>query len=331
MITPMNENPLVSIVTPSFNQSEFIEMTIQSVLRQSYQPIEYIVIDGGSTDGSLEIIEKYADQFAYWISEPDQGQVDAINKGLRKASGEIIAWINSDDMYVAGAVGQAVESLQGHPEVGMVYGDGIMVDGANKLLDLHTYRTYDALDLLCFDVLLQPTVFMRREALEKVGLLSTEYHMVLDHDLWIRIALEKPILHVASFWAVERTHAKAKTVAQTDIFVEEAEKLLRHAEEGPISGDLIRANQRKIRASYHAFAARRMIDGGEHGKATLEIIRAYLQDPRVGFRYWYKAIQASLSAAGLERLFLAYRNLRRRIQHGDRHVVMTESGPVLVD
>lgn len=325
----MSDNPLVSIVTPSFNQAEYIEMTLQSVLRQEYKPIEYIVIDGASTDGSRDIIESYSDQLDYWISEPDQGQVDAINKGLRKATGEVVAWINSDDMYVAGAVQEAVNALRENPEVGMVYGDGIMVDGTNKLLDLHTYRTYDALDLLCFDVLLQPTVFMRREVLNNVGLLSTDYHMVLDHDLWIRIAAERPILHVPSFWAVERTHEKAKTVAATGTFVEEAAILLQQAEKSSVLGGLIRANDRRVRASLHAFAARRMIDGGEHKKATFEIFKAYFADPRVGFRYWYKAIQASLSAAGFERLFMAYRNFRRQIQHGDRHVVMMENGPVL--
>jgi glycosyltransferase involved in cell wall biosynthesis len=328
MSTP-NDNPLVSIVTPSFNQAEFIEMTLQSVLRQAYEPIEYIVIDGASTDGSREIIEKYSDQLDFWISEPDQGQVDAINKGLQRASGEIVAWINSDDMYVAGAVQEAVTTLREHPNVGMVYGDGIMVNGSNKLLDLHTYRTYEALDLLCFDVLLQPTVFMRREVLNRVGLLSTDYHMVLDHDLWIRIAAKGPILHVPSYWAVERTHEKAKTVAQTGTFVEEAAILLHRAESSPVLGDLINANDRKVRASLHAFAARRMIDGGEHKEATSEIFKAFFADPRVGFRYWYKALQASLSAVGLGRLFLAYRNVRRRIQHRKRHVVMTENGPVL--
>jgi hypothetical protein len=213
----------------------------------------------------------------------------------------------------------------------MVYGDGIMVDGNNKLLDLHTYRTYDVLDLLCFDVLLQPTVFMRREVLDKVGMLSDQYHMVLDHDLWIRVAAEMPILHVPSFWAVERTHEKAKTVAMTGTFVKEAEELIHRAEGSPFLSSLISANERKVRASLHAFAARRMIDGGDHRRATIEILKAYFTDPRIGFRYWYKAIQASLSAAGLERLFIGYRNIRRRLQHGDRHMVMTDQGPELVD
>lgn len=328
-MTQSRVKPLVSIITPSFNQVEYIEMTLQSVLRQDYAPIEYIVIDGGSTDGSIGIIEKYSDRLAYWVSEPDQGQVDAINKGLRRATGDIVAWINSDDMYVAGVVSEAVEALNSDQDLGMVYGDGIMVNAHNKLLDLHTYRTYTTLDLLCFDVLLQPTVFMRRAVLEKVGLLSDQYHMVLDHDLWIRIAVERPILHVPSFWAVERTHEKAKTVAMTGTFVEEAEELIRRAEGSPVLGDLIRTNERKVRASLHTFAARRMIDGGEYRRATLEILKAYVTDPRIGFRYWYKAVQASLSAAGLERLFLGYRNLRRRLQHGDRHVVMTERGPEL--
>ena len=204
--------PLVSIVTPSFNQAQFLEATMRSVLGQNYPRIEYILVDGGSTDGSLDIIHKYADQFSSWVSEPDQGQVDAINKGLQKATGEIVAWINSDDLYMAGAVSEAVQTLQRNPEIGMVYGDGIMVDGDGRLLDRHYYRTYDVLDLLCFEVLLQPTVFMRRRVLEQVGYLSAEYDLVLDHDLWIRMASHSPMLHIPSFWAVERTHEAAKTI-----------------------------------------------------------------------------------------------------------------------
>ncbi|HOW91535.1 MAG TPA: glycosyltransferase family 2 protein, partial [Anaerolineaceae bacterium] len=119
----MSELPLVSIVTPSFNQVDYLEETMRSVLEQDYPRVEYIVIDGGSTDGSVEIIRKYADRLAYWVSEKDRGQTDAVNKGYAVAKGSILGWLNSDDTYKPGAISAAVEFLVNHPQFGLVYGD----------------------------------------------------------------------------------------------------------------------------------------------------------------------------------------------------------------
>lgn len=130
----MNEEPLVSIVTPSYNQAQYLEDTIQSVLTQDYPRIEYIVIDGGSTDGSLEIIKKYADRISYWVSEKDKGQTDALNKGFAASHGSILAWLNSDDTYRPGAIRAAVEYLSRHPQVGMVYGDLDFIDENGKVV-----------------------------------------------------------------------------------------------------------------------------------------------------------------------------------------------------
>jgi glycosyltransferase involved in cell wall biosynthesis len=318
--------PLVSIVTPSFNQAIFLEDALQSVLNQDYPNIEYIVIDGGSTDGSQEILKRYADRLAFWTSEPDRGQADAINKGLRRATGEIVAWLNSDDMYMASAIQEAVQTLSANPEAGMVYGDGLMVDSEGRLLDPHRYRSYGVLDLLCFDVLLQPTVFMRRNVVEEVGYLGEEYHLVLDHELWIRIASRHPIIHMPSFWAIERTHIEAKTVAQAAGWVEEAERFLGWAETSEDLGPIITKHRPRVMASLDTFAARRLIDARRYSEAVNRMVKALRRYPPVVTRYWYKAVQASLSAIGLEGLFFSYRDLRRRFQYGDQRVVLGDRG-----
>jgi len=158
--------PLVSIITPSFNQAAYLEQTINSVLNQDYPNIEYIVMDGGSTDDSAAVIKKYADKLAYWVSEKDRGQADAINKGFARATGEIVAWLNSDDYYLAGAVSAAVKTFAEHPDVMLVYGNMLAVDADGKTFNTLTYKQLTLEDLLCFQIIGQPAVFMRRSALQ---------------------------------------------------------------------------------------------------------------------------------------------------------------------
>ncbi|HAX69391.1 MAG TPA: glycosyltransferase, partial [Anaerolineae bacterium] len=217
---------LVSIITPSFNQAKYLEQTIRSVLSQDHPHIEYIVMDGASTDGSVDTIEKYADELTYWESQKDNGQADAINKGFARASGDIIAWLNSDDFYLPGTVSAAVKIFDENPDVVLVYGNMLAVDENGATFNTLTYKQLTLEDLLCFQIIGQPAVFMRRSALQKTSGLDLSFHFLLDHLLWIQIAKHGRILHVDQTWAAARYHAEAKNRAKAAEFGREAFRIL---------------------------------------------------------------------------------------------------------
>lgn len=212
-----NSMPLISIVTPSYNQARFLEATIRSVLEQDYPHIEYLIVDGGSTDGSLEIIQRYADRLAWWVSEPDQGQTDAINKGFARARGEIFAWLNSDDTYAPGAVSQAVAFLQSHPQVGMVYGDANLIDENGQVIGKFPARQTDYRRLKRGYVHIpQQASFFRASLWKQVGPLDPTFYFAMDYDLWVRIARLAPLHYVPSLWANFRLHDTGKSVVADD-------------------------------------------------------------------------------------------------------------------
>ena len=210
--------PFVSIITPSYNQARFLPDTIQSVLSQDYPDLEYIIVDGGSTDGSLEIIRQYASQLSWWVSEPDQGQTDAINKGFARAKGDILAWLNSDDTYEPKAVGVAVKYLLAHPQVGMVYADANFINEAGRVIGkFNSAQTDYRLLRQGYVHIPQQTMFFRAKYWKQLGPLDPSFYFAMDYDLWTRIAAHAPLKYIpGQTWSNFRLHTSGKTVAADD-------------------------------------------------------------------------------------------------------------------
>jgi glycosyltransferase involved in cell wall biosynthesis len=203
----MTATPLVSVVIPCLNRAHFLAPTIESVVQQKYPNIECIVIDGGSTDGSHEILQQYESRIKF-LSERDNGHADAINKGFRMSSGEILAWLNADDVWAApNAVNVAVDYFNQHPEVDVVYGDCGAIDGEGRFTGLSYLREWNLAYAVehCDHCIPQPAAFMRRKILEKVGWLDVSFISKKDHELWLRIGLAGQIQHIPYLLA----HARA--------------------------------------------------------------------------------------------------------------------------
>ena len=280
----MADYPLVSIITPSYNQAPYLEATLRSVLEQKYPNIEYLVVDGASTDGSVEIIRKYADRLSWWVSEKDHGQAEAINKGLRRAKGEFVAWLNSDDLYAQGAISKAVAVLLINPQFGMVFSDVFSIDANNEVFNTMRYGNWNLLDLMSFHIIGQPGVFMRRSVLERAGYLDLDYHYLLDHQLWLRMALEAPIRYIPDFLAAARFHAAAKNVAMAAEFGREAFAIVDWMQSQPDLAALFEEDERSIRAGAYLLSARYLQDGGQQGRAFVHYLKSLWYHPATAWR-----------------------------------------------
>ncbi|MBN1370788.1 MAG: glycosyltransferase [Anaerolineaceae bacterium] len=227
----------VSVITPSYNQARYLETTLRSVLEQDYPDLEYIVVDGGSNDSSADIIQRYADRLAWWVSEKDRGQTDALNKGFARATGDVLAWINSDDTLEPGAVREAVAALQAHPQAAMVYGDANYIDENGRVIGRFPAAQTDYHRLRQGYVHVpQQASFFRADLWRKVGPLDPNFYFAMDYDLWVRLAAEAPLVYLpGKVWGNFRLHRDAKTIAADDRCWPEMLKVHRRLGGSPLS------------------------------------------------------------------------------------------------
>lgn len=308
--------PLVTIVTPSYNQAAFLEQTIQSVLEQDYPHVEYFIVDGGSSDGSRAIIEKYADRLAWWVSERDSGQAEAINKGLARAAGEYVAWVNSDDLLRPGMISAAVAAFQANPGAGLVFGDVLSIDGDGQPINLMRFAPYTLRDLLCFRIISQPGVMMRRSTLKQAGTLEESFHYLLDHQLWLRLARLADMVYLPRVQACARFHAAAKNLAQAPRFGEEALRLAAWIEDQPEL--MVSVERRCMWAGALRVNAWYLMEGGRPKDALRSYYRSFRLWPAITLADWRRilyAVAAALGLGGVKALLYGARAaVRRRTQ-----------------
>ena len=321
----MLSQPLISIVTPSFNQAAFLEQTIRSVLEQGYPNIEYWVIDGGSTDNSVEIIKQHAPRLAGWVSEKDKGQADGINKGLANATGEIIGWLNSDDLYYPGAIAGAVEAFRLHPEASFVFSDVESIDEHGNAFNLMRYDDWKLPDLMTFHIIGQPGVFMRRAVLEQAGYLDLNYNYLLDVQLWLRMAaIAEPYYAPEEVWAAARIHSDAKNIAHAKDFGAEAFRLAKWLCEDqrfyPLSSKLFN----KIWAGAHRMNAFYLVEAGQYKPALRSYAKMLRLAPSTSKGTFKRMAFAALGALGAQNLRQSHtkwrlKHYQKRQQKEEKH------------
>jgi glycosyltransferase involved in cell wall biosynthesis len=230
-------HPRISVVTPSFNQGRFLERTIRSVLDENYPDLEYIIIDGGSTDESVEIIKRYERHLAYWVSEPDRGQSHAINKGLNRATGTILTWLNSDDYYMPGTLDIIATAAVAHPEAGAYVGAGDIVDASGTVIHHQVPPSVISLETMYQwirgEFFMQPSCFLRDTAWRAVAPLDESIHIAFDLDLWMRMAKAgQTFVTIDRLLSKSLSHPGSKTTAYVNLsIVEVAIVAMRHGGE----------------------------------------------------------------------------------------------------
>ncbi len=244
--------PKISVVTPSFNQAGYLETTMKSVLDQGYPNLEYIVMDGGSTDGSREVLERYSDRLAYWVSEPDGGQTEALARGFGLATGGIMGWLCSDDLLEPGSLFEVAQTFVDNPDWQVVYGDARWIDAEGRPIRWQKEIDFDRfLFMYTYNYLPQPSTFWRSGLYERVGGLDPAFDLAMDADLWARFAEHAGIHHVPRPWSQMRRYPEQKnSKMRAESNVEDDRIRARYLpDESPLTRRSKRALARGLRAA----------------------------------------------------------------------------------
>lgn len=280
----IKEFPLVSVVTPSYNAMPYIKDNVESIQSQEYHNIEHIVIDGGSTDGTVEFLQ--SQPHLVWVSEPDCGQSHALNKGFRRARGEIIGWLNADDSYQPGSVTTAVRYLMDHQDVYLIYSDLQIIDEDSQPVGITKAQPFDLNTFIFSNYINQPTVFMRRRIIEKLGGVDENLHYTMDRELWLRAGLVFNMRYLQDqVLANFRLCRGTKSFEQTPGFQVEWLNVMERAFQTPSFSKVPQSTKRralqKTKAQYHVANMIQAIEQHDRKIMFRHLIRATIHDPRL--------------------------------------------------
>jgi glycosyltransferase involved in cell wall biosynthesis len=220
--------PLVSVVTPSLDQGRFLADAIESVIAQGYEPVEHLIVEGGSTDETESVLDRYRDRITVIEERPRLGQAHAVNLGFQAARGEIVGWLNADDRYVPGAFRTVVQAFADAPEIDVVFGNWEEIDTEGQVVERYRARPYDTAEQLQgINLVAQPTVFVRRPLFERIGYLDESLHFVMDYELWLRASRVTELRWLDSTLAQFRIHDASKTTSQWLGFWPESRRVAR--------------------------------------------------------------------------------------------------------
>jgi glycosyltransferase involved in cell wall biosynthesis len=319
--------PRISLVTPSRNQGRYIEATLLSVLHQGYPDLEYIVMDGASSDGTAEILKRYSSSLAYWESTPDRGQAHAINKGWKRAAGKYLGWLNADDLLAPGSLFTAAALLEGIPETDMVYGDTYLIDQDGEIVGATRYEEFDFDRFLLNRLdLPQAGALVRRSALDRVGFLDEDLHYLMDYDFWIRLALAGgKFARSPQPLALFRLHEEGKTEAGSLRSVEERRLIHTRLRDDPRLPPAVRRGWSRVTGLMHFECARTAIRAGEFSAGLADVSRAVRSWPPVLLRPAL-VYQAGIAILGLGLGRGAWVGLRERVRRARRRRARPRGG-----
>jgi len=308
--------PLVSVITPAYNQGIFLRDTIESVLSQDYPHIELLVLNDGSTDHTEEILKEYTGRIK-WETQQNMGQTPTINKGWRQTTGEIITWLNSDDTFLPGGVRKGVEYLLDHPETGIVFGDTLLTQSDGTPIQVSPPQPpfdYNRFLINCNNTVSQPSTFIRRSVIDKVGELDPKFYYFMDWDLWLRAGLYFAINHIEDVWSTYRLHAESKTVAKSLKAAPELEYMYKKFFSRKDLPDHIKQLEKKAMMNMYFMSAGYYIKGGDT-KAGAKMAKAAAKVYPIGlfsFRGLRKYLYCRLNDTFIYRIFKTITGSRKQ-------------------